>query len=921
MRRVWCRLWAMLRRVMDGGARDAELSEELRAFVEHDAESKIQSGMTPEAARRAALIELGGAEQVKERVRDAGAGARLEGIFRDIRYALRSLGRSTGFSCSVIGNLSLGLGAMIVAFAFINGALGLSIPGIQDQDRLVEIGILANAPANAPLFGPRAARTALADYPDVVRVLDEGMPSLEGLASSTGSDVAVTLPQPRSLRAAFVSPNYFDVLGVRPEVGRTFAPEEGGAASPVAIISHALWMREFGGDPSVIGRPIQVGGQQTLDVIGVAPQAFAGTTGPGVDLWLPIALADRVAMDDPTRQSGDRLIRYVGRMRDGVGVDRVETELGVVARRLGVARPADNPAAARLVASADSVERVTGEVSGLSRLDMDELLITVAVILPVPLLVLALACVNAANLLLVRASSRSREVAVRLALGASRSRLVRQLVIESLVLAVGAAVVALPLAWSGVQLIAGFVMLPMQLDGMVVAGALMTAFLTALGFGLVPALHATRQHPSAALGTAPAGSGGTRSEARGRRALVAGQVALSLGLLAAAFQLTSPLESLAEPPGTDPDRMLLASFDLAQLRLSSSESDAFYAALLDGASRLPGVEAAGLSSRDFAGGWATDPANLVTLDTGDGPRGPWGGVLVGGSSAEGDFFQVLGLDLIQGREFVAADRRDIPEVAIVTEHLASRVFDGAVLGQTVRVSTLERGAVAADVRIVGIVESPLKRNVDDITGPVEPSPSGEVAAIFFPSPFPSPIQRGTARTLSVRADGPAGPLAPAVREIVAQIDPRVPILEMATLDQRIPDITQVIRGLARAASVLGIVALLLASIGLYGVTSYSVAMRTREIAVRMALGARADRVVAMVLRQALTVATIGAVLGGLLAIAAGVVIQAQLFGVPGVDAAALGGSAALLAAAMLLASILPARRASRLDPNAVLRQE
>ncbi len=915
MRRAWNRLRAMLRRLVSGGASDAELSEELRAFVEHDADSKIRSGMTPEDARRAALIELGGAEQVKEHVREARAGARLEGIFRDIRYAMRSLARAPGFSSSVIGNLSLGLAAMIVAFAFINGGLGPSIiPGIQDQGRLVEIGLL-----ETNRLGTRSAPTAFTDYPDVNRILDEGMPGLEGLASFTESDIAVTLPQPRSLRAAFVSANYFDVLGVRPEIGRTFAREEGGADSQVAIISRAMWMREFGGDPSVIGRPIQAGGQQTLEIIGVAPQGFAGTTGPGVDLWLPIGFVNRVAMDDPFEQRGNRLIRYVGRMRDGVRVERVEAELGVAAARLGIARPAGVPGPAQLVASADaSLERVAVEVSGLSRLEMDELALMVAVILPVPLLVLALACVNAANLLLVRASGRSREVAVRLALGASRSRLVRQLVIESLVLAAGAALVALPLAWSGVQVMAAFVELPMPLDGMVVAGALVTAFLTTLGFGLVPALHATRRHPSAALGTAPAGSGGTRAETRGRRVLVAGQVALSLALLAAAFQLTSPLESIAEPPGTDPDRLLMASFALAQLRMSSGESDAFYEALLDRASRLPGAGAAGLSSHDFAGGWIT---NLVPVDTGDGPRDPLGrpfGLLVSASSAEGDFFKVLGLDLRQGREFVEADRRDIPEVAIVTEHFAAKVFGGAALGRNLRVSP-SFGEAEVEVRIVGIVESPVERNIDNVRGPslVKPSPSGEVAAIFFPSP----LQDGTARTLSVRADGPAGLLAPAIREIVAQIDPRVPILELATLDQRIPDITQIIRGLARAAAALGMVALLLASVGLYGVTSYSVAMRTREIAVRMALGARADRVVNMVLRQALTVATIGAVLGGLIAIAGGVVIQAQLFGVPGVDVAALGGSAALLAAAMLTASILPARRASRLDPNLVLREE
>ena len=273
-------------------------------------------------------------------------------------------------------------------------------------------------------------------------------------------------------------------------------------------------------------------------------------------------------------------------------------------------------------------------------------------------------------------------------------------------------------------------------------------------------------------------------------------------------------------------------------------------------------------------------------------------------------FRALGLDLLQGRDFAPADRRDIPEVAIVTERLAS-MMQGGALGRSLRVSTFP-GAPEADVRIVGIVESPVEIYGQD------------VAAIFFPSPFfPSRFQNGTARTLYVRTGGEAGPLAPAIREIVAQIDPRVPLLELATLDQKIRSDTkfQSRRVLAGTAAVLGIVALLLASVGLYGVTSYSVAMRRREIAVRMALGARADRVVAMVLRQALAIATIGSVLGGLVGIAAGLVIRAEVFGVPGVDIAALGGSAALLAAAMLLASILPARRAARLDPNAVLRQE
>jgi hypothetical protein len=382
MRRLLFRARATLGRWFGRGANDEELGEEIRAFVEHDTESKMRSGMTPEAARRAAMVELGGAEQIKERVRADRAGVLLESLTREVRYALRSLGQARGFSLSVIGSLSLGLAATIVAFAFINGALLRPFPGVQDQERLVEIEILRSG---GPL-GPTIRPTAMEDYPDVFRALGEGMAGLEDLSSFTDTDVAVSLPQPLSLPAAFVSPNYFDVLGVPPEIGRTFAPEEGSAESTVAVIGHGLWMQEFGGDPSVIGRPIRVG-RQIFEVIGVAAPGFTGTnfrgTG-GVDLWLPIALAELVSSED-VWQPGERWVQYVGRMRDGVRIARVETELGVVAA--GIVASVDDPAAPFVV-----------EVSGLSVLD--GALEVVAIILSIPLLVLVIACVNAANLLL-----------------------------------------------------------------------------------------------------------------------------------------------------------------------------------------------------------------------------------------------------------------------------------------------------------------------------------------------------------------------------------------------------------------------------------------------------------------------------------------------------------------------------------------
>jgi hypothetical protein len=383
--------------------------------------------------------------------------------------------------------------------------------------------------------------------------------------------------------------------------------------------------------------------------------------------------------------------------------------------------------------------------------------------------------------------------------------------------------------------------------------------------------------------------------------LVAGQVALSLGLLGTAFQLTSALEQAAVPPTDSPERLLLASFNLDASGYSSAEAEAFYAALLEGASRLPGVEAAALSDRNLTRGWANGPPAVGVSGSPD----SLGGFVLSGY-AGGDYFDVLELELVRGREFDATDRRDTPETAIVTERLAA-LYGGAAeaLDRSVYVTNIADTPGRTALRIVGVVESTV-------------APSGEeVAAIFFPSP----VGQGTALTLHLRATGPAAPLAPVVRDLVSRLDSGVPILQLGTLEQMFGAANQDELNLSRVVALIGIATVLLASLGLYGVTSYSVAVRAREIAVRMALGARSGSVQTMILRQALFIALIGSVVGGVTAAALGILIRAEVVDVAGVDVQALSLSAACLAVAMLFASFVPARRAARLAPYSVLREE
>ena len=878
-----------------------ELDREVRAHLALLADDYENRGLSPAEARTAARRALGGVEQTKELHRDQRGFPLLNSVWQDIRYAWRTLSQAPGFSLSVIASLSIGMAAVVAAFAFINGVMFHPYPGIDERDRLVEVRLLRGT--RVPGYWS-ANRIAMSEYPENYRILGDGLRSLENLSSYVAGDVSAILPQPTVLRSAPVSANYFDVLGVGPEIGRFFVPEEDELTNAyVAVIGHNLWVREFDGDPGAIGRLIQVA-DQNVEIVGVAPEGFAGAGyslgRPGYEVWLPIPLTELVLKDVPNevrgQQPGDREIQYLGRMMDGVEVPLVQAELDVVAPQTATIGFRLGP--------------VMGEASVLSMIRPSDAAFLTALILPVPILVLIIGCINAANLLLARASRRNREMAVRLAVGASRWRLIRQLIVESLVLALGAAAVALPLAWWGLQFATPFLLVPMPLDAPVLAAALGTAVVTTIVFGLMPALRATTHRPAAQLGASHAGIGPAPGQSRGGRALVALQVALSLGLLATGTQLVSALEAVGATAGIDSDRLLMVSFDLEQLRFSSAEADAFYERLLDRVSTLPGVEAAGLADRTmlwkFGVGGLGLSNSVVAWRPAD--RREDARVYSGGYAA-GDLTEALGLGLLEGREFTPEDREGTPEVAILTEPLASQLFEGPAVGQILSVSAREPDAPSVDVRIVGVVEAP--------RDPHYGRGDGSVPTVFLPSV----LQEQPALTLYVRTQGPALGLAATVRNVVDGIDPRVPLLEAATLEQMNREDIGPQRGLAQVAAFLGVVAMFLATLGLYGVTSYLVSKRSREIAVRMAFGARPGRLMAMLLRQGLTMAAIGVVFGSAAATAVGVWIQAEVLGAAGVDAATLSVSAALLTTAMLVASAIPARRAARLDPMRVLRSD
>ena len=809
----------------------------------------------------------------------------LATLRQDLRYAFRALRHARGFAAWVVSSLAIGMAVTIAALALLSALMFEPFPGVTEQQRLVRVTVSHSCGGRLDCWSRMASE---ADY----AALRDGLTGLEGLAAYMPGDLAVALPDARSMRGLFASANYFDVLGVRAAIGRTFTAADGDTHAAVAVIAHSAWTRDFGADPSVIGRSIGVANDR-VEIVGVAAPLFVGIDArPGArgpDVWLPIWLADRVLPAPAAGQQGRaRYLNFAGRLNERVDVADVQAETEVLAQRLAATR-------------GHGSLKTRGEARRVWRTNPDNWHLGILILLPIPILVLVIACVNAANLMLARGSERQREIAIRLAIGAGRRRVVRQLLVESGVLALLATAVAVPIAWSGLQLASNPLNMPIPMNGIVLALAVLTAGITTVAFGLAPAVRIAAQQPSIALGPVGARSDAAPRQSRLRRGLVVAQVALSLALMATAGQLVATMRFQGGSAGTPGDRLLVARFDLEPLKLPAAEVESFYRRLLDGTSRLPGVEAAGLArhSAVWTFGRGAGPASIDVWGPGDGPG--QGRVVIGGY-AGGELLPAVGLRVLHGRGFSDADRGRQPLVAVVNQTFADQVA-GVAVGSVLRVAP--RGsdyAAARLVRVVGIIEPALEPRF---------TPDGRPVPKVY---LPSPLEPEPALALYVRTVAPAAALAQPVRDLVTRFGPRVPIMELGSLDELNERSFGTQFWLARVASFLGVVGLLLATAGLYGVSSYVVAMRAREIAIRMAVGARPRRILSMVLGQSMRVALIGLAAGGAAAVVATRLIQAEFHGIHGLDHASFGGAIALFLAAMLVASAIPAARAARVDP-------
>jgi predicted permease len=811
----------------------------------------------------------------------------MQTLLQDLRYGARMLRKQPGFTLIAVLTLALGIGANATIFSWLKSVLLRPAPGVRNYEELVAV------------TGATATRRGTGvSYPDYADFRDRNA-VFSGLLAYTVSPVNLGYGgRAEVLLGGVVSGNYFDVLGVKALLGRTFLPAEDQTKNthPVAVISHDVWQQRFAGEPNIVGQSLLLNGR-TFTIIGVTPRGFGSAlAGLQQGVWIPLMMKEIVfpagrALDD----RGDRWLTAIGRLKPGMSLAQARANLTGLAADLARAFPDSN---AHWLAAVDTISRAPIGPQYALR-PMLSLLMAVAG------LVLLIACANVANLLLARATTRRREIGLRLALGAGRGRVVRQLLTESLLLAVlGGGLGLLLTAWTADRLTA---FLPptnlalhfdTTLDSQVLLFTASATLLTSVLFGLAPAWQATRHDLTSALKEGAANAGGGAQKTRMRGALVVAQVALSvLALVCAGLFVRSLRAAQQVNVGFNPDNVLLASLDLTMNNYDEARAQNFYRELPARIAALPGVVSVTLTRRtplSFYGASSTSiEVEGYTPAQGEELR-------VGYETIAPEYFRTLQIPLLGGREFTERDDERAPRVVVINDTLAARYWPGQnAVGKRLRYGNQWR-------EIVGVART------------IKHAQVNEAAQPFLFLPLRQNYQ--PAMTLVTRSNGDAAAFA-AIGRTLAQLDANLPLYEMRTMVEAVGVSLFQQRMAATLLSLFGALALTLAAIGLYGVMAFVVSQRTREIGIRVALGAGGADVMKLVLGQGMRLALLGLGLGLSGAWALARWLKSALIGVSASDPWSFAGAALLMGAVALLACWIPARRATKVDPLIALRCE
>ena len=876
---------------------EADVEDELRFHVDMRARDYEARGLPPSAARCAAIERFGDVERIgdalraHDRRRERGRHRRehMSDITQDLRYGLRSLVRTPGFTGVAVLTLALGIGATTAIFSVVNAVVLRPLP-YPDADRIVMVWM-----DNRRQGTPEDIHSwpNYVDYRDQNRVFAQLAAYVPSGYNITGGCVEGACEPQRVAAAASTAP-LFGVLGASPLLGRVYsAEEEQQGRDGVVVISHGLWTRQFGADPGIVGRTVRLNGRART-VIGVMPRAFAFPS-PDTDVWVPLVLPPQ--FKEQRQVYG---LYVVGRLKPGVAFERAQGDMTALARQLEEQYPENRDLGVNLVALP---EQVVGKT----------LRTALWIMLGAVAAVLLIGCANVANLLLSRAATREREVGVRLALGASRGRLVRQLLTESVLLAALGGALGVLLAWGGLRLLIGLAptdiprLDQVRIDGAVLAATTLLVVTTGVAFGLVPALQASRPNLVEALREGGRGTAGQRGH-RLRRLLAGAQVALVVVLLTAAGLLIRSFVQLQQVQlGFRPDHLLTMQVALPGAKYQSPQQRlAFFDALLERVREVPGAQGVAAISDIFLS--QTPRSTLFTIE-GRPPTTDQQNAEVPLDAVTPDYFRVMGIPLKAGRTFTAQDGPDAPPVVMVNENMARRFWPGEdAVGKRFKYGAPDTpDSVSPWLTIVGVVGDMRRTGYD--------------APVRYETFLPLAQQPVPSMTFVVRTARDPLALAPQVRGEVRAIDPELPVYDIKSMDQLLSAMVAQRRFSMALLGTFAGLALLLGLVGVYGVTSYLVAQRTREVGLRLALGAQPGELVRMVVRQGMGVAAAGIGVGLLGALAVTRLMAGLLYGVSPTDAATLAAVTALLALATLLANYVPARRAARVNPIVALRSD